>query len=181
MAAAGQYASRLTFDYTGDFWGWLVEGEAIGEGMQPATGFVLRPGTIRSFGTLRERPRPGGPFRTITFRENATLVTDPDGDVLDRALEFSIGPAFESGDDIQLEIERRSEKLLEPSQHLPSHVQCSRSERTQQPGEPIDATYKNDRRRPPRLCICNGRSRSNYRLKRTHKDRRVQKDGRSLR
>ena len=114
VAAAGQYASRLAFDYTGDFWGWLVEGEAIGDGMQPATGFVLRPGTLRTFGTLRERPRPGGLLRTITFRENATLVTDTDGDVLDRALAFSIGPAFESGDEIEFEIERRSEKLLEP-------------------------------------------------------------------
>ncbi|HEY7472293.1 MAG TPA: DUF5916 domain-containing protein [Gemmatimonadota bacterium] len=113
-AAAGQYASRLAFDYTGDFWGWLVEGEAIGAGMRPATGFVLRPGTLRTFGTLRERPRPGGPFRTITFRENVTLVADTDGEVLDRAFTFSIGPAFESGDELELQVERRSEKLLEP-------------------------------------------------------------------
>jgi hypothetical protein len=113
-AAAEQYAGRLAFDYTGDFWGWLVESQAIGEGMQPATGFVLRPGVVRTFGTLRERPRPGGPFRTITFRENAELVTDTDGEVLDRAFSFEIGPAFESGDEVSFQIERRSEKLLEP-------------------------------------------------------------------
>ena len=82
--AAEQYASRLAFDYTGDFWGWLVEGEGIGRGMLPPTGFVRRPGTFRTFGTLRERPRPGGPFRTITFRENVELVTDTDRRGLDR-------------------------------------------------------------------------------------------------
>ena len=113
-AASGQYAGRLAFDFTGDFWGWLVESQAIGEGMQPATGFVLRPGVVRTFGTLRERPRPGGPFRTITFRENVELVTDTDGEVLDRAFAFEVGPAFESGDEVSFQIERRSEKLLEP-------------------------------------------------------------------
>ena len=112
--AAEQYASRLAFDYTGDFWGWLVEGEGIGRGMRPPTGFVRRPGTFRTFGTLRERPRPGGPFRTITFRENAELVTDTDGEVLDRAVSFELTPAFESGDEVMFSIERRSEKLIEP-------------------------------------------------------------------
>ena len=112
--AAEQYASRLAFDYTGDFWGWLVEGEGIGRGMLPPTGFVRRPGTFRTFGTLRERPRPGGPFRTITFRENAELVTDTDGEVLDRAVSFELSPAFESGDEARFAIERRSERLTEP-------------------------------------------------------------------
>ncbi|HET9332878.1 MAG TPA: DUF5916 domain-containing protein [Gemmatimonadota bacterium] len=113
-AAAEQYASRLAFDYTGDFWGWLVSGEAIGSGMQPATGFVFRPGTARAFGTLRERPRPGGIFRTITFRENVDLVTDMDGTVLDRAFSFEVTSAFESGDELGVDIGRRSELLDEP-------------------------------------------------------------------
>jgi hypothetical protein len=112
--AAEQYASRLAFDYTGDFWGWLVETEGVGRGMRPPTGFVRRPGTVRTFGTLRERPRPGGPFRTITFRENAELVTDTDGEVLDRAVSFEVSPAFESGDELRFQVERRSERLTEP-------------------------------------------------------------------
>jgi len=109
-----QYASRLAFDYTGDFWGWLVQTEAIGQGMLPPTGFVLRPGTIRTFGTLRERPRPGGPFRTITFRENVEWVTDTDGETLDRSFQLEVGSAFESGDELSVQIERRSERLVEP-------------------------------------------------------------------
>ncbi|HUF88686.1 MAG TPA: DUF5916 domain-containing protein [Gemmatimonadota bacterium] len=112
--AREQYAGRLAFDYTGDFWGWLVQSEVIGVGMQPPTGFVLRPGTVRTFGTLRERPRPGGPFRTITFRENVEWVTDTDGETLDRAFQLQVGAALESGDDLSVQIERRSERLVEP-------------------------------------------------------------------
>jgi hypothetical protein len=82
--------------------------------MEPPVGFVLRPGTLRTFGTLRERPRPGGIFRTITFRENVDLVTDTDGDVLDRGLTLEIGAEFESGDDLGFDIARRSERLIEP-------------------------------------------------------------------
>jgi hypothetical protein len=108
------FAADLVADYTGDFWGWRLSWYMIGEGMRPAVGFVRRPGVHRVFGTLRQRPRPGGLVRSVTIRENVEVFANTDGTVEDRIFQLQIEPRLETGDQLRVVLERRSERLEEP-------------------------------------------------------------------
>ena len=108
------YAGELVIDFTGDFWGWRVSGYTVGEGMQPAAGFVRRTGIHRGFATLRQRPRPGGLVRSVTIRETTEWFVNAEGTAEDRSFNGSVETLFESGDVIEVQVDRRSERLLDP-------------------------------------------------------------------
>jgi hypothetical protein len=116
------YAANLVFDHTGDFWGSRLDWSMIGEGMRPAAGFVRRAGIHRVFGTLRQRPRPGGALRTVTIRQSGEIVVDTDGNLEDRVARLTVEPLFDSGDQVSLNLEHRREVLAEPFTLRPDFV-----------------------------------------------------------
>jgi hypothetical protein len=116
------YAGSFVFDHTGDFWGSRASWDVIGEGMRPAAGFVQRSGIHRGFGTLRQRPRPGGIVRLVTIRQTVEIILDTDGTVEDRSFGLSFEPQLETGDELRLEFQRRSERLEEPFELRPDLV-----------------------------------------------------------
>lgn len=108
------WGGRAYVDFTGDFWGWLVDWIAVGEGMRPPAGFVRRTGYHRGFGTLRQSPRPPGIVRRIDIRESAEIVVGTDGEVEDGSFSLSVSPELETGDGFQLQVSRRYERLEDP-------------------------------------------------------------------
>ena len=80
---------------------------AIGRGM---TRRSFRPAARHGplVGTLRERPRPAVPSAR-SRSENVEIVTGHRRGGADRGFSLQIGAEFESGDNLEFQIERRSE------------------------------------------------------------------------
>ncbi len=108
-------AYRAALDFTADQWGWFAEQAYLGEDFDPALGFVLRDDVNRQFGTFRVTPRPEAlRLRRVDLRLNGTFVSSADWEVRDRNWRFSVTPQFDSGDQLEVAVQRDFARLVEP-------------------------------------------------------------------
>ena len=108
-------AWRAVLDYTGDWFGWIVEHIEIGDEMEPGMGFVLRPDIARTDGGVRFSPRPPIPgLRRIDIRPEFDYVVDQGSrQVRDRTWGISISPRLDSGDEARFEAAYQFQRLEE--------------------------------------------------------------------
>jgi hypothetical protein len=108
-------AYRAALDFTADQWGWFAEQSYLGETFNPALGFVLRNDVNRQFGTFRVTPRPEAlGLRRVDLRLNGTFVSSADWEIRDRNWRFSLTPQFDSGDQLEVGVQRDFTRLVEP-------------------------------------------------------------------
>jgi len=114
-------AWRAVLDYTGDWFGWIVEHVEIGEEMRPGIGFVLRPDIAQTDGGIRFSPRPPIPgLRRIDFRASFDYVVDQGSrQVRDKVFGLTVSPSFDSGDQARLEASYVFQRLEEPFELTP--------------------------------------------------------------
>ncbi len=108
-------AYRAALDFTADQWGWFAEQSYLGEDFDPAVGFVLRNDVNRQFGTFRVTPRPQAlGLRRVDLRLNGTFISSADWEQRDRNWRFSVTPQFDSGDQLEVAVQRDFARLVEP-------------------------------------------------------------------
>lgn len=106
-------AWRLVLDYTGDWFGWIVEHMEIGEELEPGIGFVLRRDIGRTNGGFRFSPRPPIPgFRKVDIFNSFEYVVDADSrQVRDKGWNISVSPSLDSGDRARFELGYEFQRL----------------------------------------------------------------------
>jgi hypothetical protein len=108
-------AYRAALDFTADQWGWFLEQAYLGEDFDPAVGFVLRNDINRQFGTFRVTPRPQAlGLRRVDLRLNGTFISSADWERRDQNWRFSVTPQFDSGDQIEIGVQRDFARLVDP-------------------------------------------------------------------
>ncbi len=110
------YAGGFSLDYPNDLFGADLSVKQIGDGFQPALGFVPRRGIRKLDGGLELRPRPGKwSIRQISFELRPEVVTDLHNRVQDWYLQITpLNIEWDSGEVIEFGIERQFERLPEP-------------------------------------------------------------------
>jgi hypothetical protein len=110
------YAAGVRIDYPNDLWDVSFNLKQIGDGFQPALGFVPRRG-IRKIGTGAEfqpRPKKWG-IRQFTFELRSALITNLKNVIENWSLAATpLGIEFESGDQVQFSVTPEFERLDEP-------------------------------------------------------------------
>jgi len=86
----------------------------IGEEFDPGIGFVRRPGSRESSGSVRFSPRTRSPWiRQLHFEGRLVHIEDQDNVLETRERELSLSGDFESGDVVTLRVTNRLENLVE--------------------------------------------------------------------
>jgi hypothetical protein len=115
-AAGDRTAVGVKVDYPNDRWDVAVTWKRIGDGFDPALGFVPRRGVHRLSAGGAFMPRPAGwGVRQMFFEGRLTLVTNLDGRW--ESFHWSVVPLnwlFESGDQIEVSLAPQGERLVEP-------------------------------------------------------------------
>jgi hypothetical protein len=114
-------AWNLKLDYTGDWFGWLVEHMEIGPEIEPGMGFVQRRDVGRSYAGLRFTPRPPIPgLRKIDIFNNFEYVVSAESrEVRDRRWGIRVGPELDSGDEAEIQVGYQFQRLVEPFELTP--------------------------------------------------------------
>ncbi|NIR43745.1 MAG: carbohydrate binding family 9 domain-containing protein [Gemmatimonadetes bacterium] len=108
-------AWQAKLDYTGDWFGWLVQHQEIGPELSPEVGFVRRLNVGRTTGGFRLTPRPPIPgLRRINiFNSFQYVVSHETRGVLDRTWELSVTPQLDAGDELRLQTNYQFQRLVE--------------------------------------------------------------------
>ncbi len=108
-------AWSLKLDYTGDWFGWLVEHTEIGPQLRPEVGFVQRFDIARTNAGFRLTPRP--PVRGLRkidiFNQFQYIVSQKTRQVRDRSWQLSLAPQLDSGDQARAEVTYLFQRLVE--------------------------------------------------------------------
>jgi hypothetical protein len=112
--AAHAVGARL--DYPNDLWDFNASYRIVDSTFQPSLGFVPRPGVQTADASVRFNPRPRRFFgvREMEFEVEGTAVTDLRGEW--ESYDVSVKPldwVFDSGDQIEFNVSRRGERLIE--------------------------------------------------------------------
>ena len=108
-----QDAWQLKLDYTGDWYGGIVEYIEIDPAFNPGVGFVRRDNIARSNVGFRLSPRPPieGLRKIDIFNRFEYVVAADSRDVRDRRWELSVTPQLDSGDRVRLAVARQFQRL----------------------------------------------------------------------
>jgi hypothetical protein len=122
-AASGRkgHAWGGKLDYPNDLWDVALSFKEIDDDFRPALGFVSRTGIRKTSLGAAFMPRPGRlGIRQLVFELRPQYVTDLAGRTLDWVVNVSpLGLQTESGEGLQLEWNRRFERLDEPFEIQP--------------------------------------------------------------
>jgi hypothetical protein len=107
-------AWRASLDYTGDHYGFNLGHTGIGTHVDAASGFVTRTSVTNNNWEGRITARPGFlGLRKIDFFLNGNAITDLAGRLLDFNMGPTIGPEWNSGEDLRLSYEPGSTQIDE--------------------------------------------------------------------
>ncbi len=116
----GQYAWRTSINREGNFHHVKAGLMELGEGFTDDLGFFKRTGVRKYFVDWGVRPRPES-FRTFGVREIHPHITwnyydDLEGEIVAKRLHSGVTFFFESGGNVQLAMDRSTERLEQPFQ-----------------------------------------------------------------
>lgn len=116
----GQYAWRTSINREGNFHHIKFGAMELGEGFRADLGFFKRTGVRKYFIDWGLRPRPES-FRAVGVREIHPHIVwnyykDLDGDIVAKRLHSGVTFFFESGGNIQLAMDNKTERISEPFQ-----------------------------------------------------------------